>query len=164
MIAALTDSLEETFRCTVLQTIITHYNPLAVLCGALHNWMIVNLLAGVWPFEGTDGDGRDWLVMFEKDWGDWLVSCDDEHVKTWEKRVGKKSMFAAWTTLAKTKWSPEEFNPFTATYAGRAGYCVLTLEVAVWCLVQSILKGPVSHRFNAVRFTRIWNAPINRLK
>jgi len=96
--------------------------------------MIWELLHDRWPFKRDD-----WLAHLFKAWNQFRDSTDDAYVKQWVERVGEKAINSAWETLAKTPFAPGDFDPFKIDYGGRAGYCVLTLQVAVWALCWSVI-------------------------
>jgi ADP-ribosylglycohydrolase len=137
MVAA--DNLDELMRITLLQTVITHFNPLCVLCSACHAWLLHELLAGRRPL-----DNPKWLQDFWAAWSGFELSHGDPVVKKWRKSVGTQAWGEA--RVALTKELATDFDPFTADFQGRAGYCVLTLQVCLWALKWSYLDA-ASHPF-----------------
>lgn len=134
VIAGLADDLNTAFNYTVLQGIITHYHPLSVLtCGA-QTWLLWKMLVEKrWPFEKDD-----WIDEFRSDWARWLEATQNPFVSMWFHRV-EEPLVAAWETLATAPFGPVDFDPFETDFAGRDGYCLLALQVAVWALCWSIM-------------------------
>lgn len=137
VIPAMADSLEQAFEYSLKQGIITHYNPLSVLCCAMQTWMIWKLLNDKqWPFKQDD-----WKAEFYEAWSDWREGSKDPHVGIWFHRV-EAHLEPAWETLVRAEFSPKIFSPFTIDFGGGAGYSLLTLQIAVWALCWSIMKEP----------------------
>lgn len=134
VVPALADMLDEAFQYTLHQGITTHYSPLAVLCCIAQTFWIWELLEGRWPFES------DWLADLRERWDVWLGRADDT-TNAW-RRVVAQDLPGAWQTLAEAEFDPHRFNPFTINFGGRAGYCLLTLQIAAWALQWSKLNEP----------------------
>ena len=126
------------FRATVQHSIITHAYPLAVLCCAVQSWVIADLLSD-WG-QGPTAD-PDWLDAFHEDWSAYVAQEDDPHAGAWLDTV-RKDLQPAGETLAEAEWGRDTFDPFKTDFAGRAGYCLLTLQVAVWALLWSMTDEP----------------------
>ena len=133
------EELNLLFRATVQHSIITHANPLAVLCCAAHSWIIADELSE-WG-QGPTSDPDGWLDSFYDDWTAYVVGEDDPHVGKWLDTV-RMAMQRAGEALSQADWNPHTFNPFKVDFGGRAGYCLLTLQIAVWALHWSKLDEP----------------------
>lgn len=137
VMAGMAGDLDEALRITLLQSIITHYGPLAVLCCAAQTWLIWRLREGVNPLAGVD-----WVQAFRDDWQQWLEQSEDEHVQQWRSRVGEVAIAEAWQTMTQAEWDHRQFDPFQMQIGGIAGYCLLTLQVATWALGWSLSDEP----------------------
>ena len=109
----------------------------------------VNLLEGRWPLDG------DWLAAFRREWTDWLTDTNDDFVRQWRALV-EPTMKDAWAAVSATPFETGAFNPFEIDYVGRTGYCLLTLQIALWALRWSRMTGeyPVPDGFPAGVFER----------
>jgi hypothetical protein len=142
------ETLEEAFRLTVHHGTITHYAPLPVLCCVSHTFWIWELLAGRWPFAG------DWRQDLRERWDAWSKQVDPV-TAGWLKRVAR-DLPGAWRTLSAAEFDPHRFNPFEVSFGGRAGYCLLTLQIAAWAVQWSRMDDsfPVPAGFDAALFER----------
>jgi ADP-ribosylglycohydrolase len=141
------------FRSTVQHSIISHAHPLAVLTCAAHSWIISDELSE-WG-EGPTSDPDGWLDNFYEDWTAYVSNEDDPHVGKWLDTVGK-AMQPAGEALTGAEWDPRKFNPFKTDFTGRAGFCLLTLQIGVWALHWSKMDDafPVPAGFPAEVFER----------
>lgn len=130
--------LDLLFRATVQHSIITHYAPLPVLCCEIQSWVIADLL-GEWK-QGPAHDDA-WLDHFYSDWNGYLEDEDDEQVRRWVDRT-RDHFQAAGETIEAAAWTRDAFDPFETDFDGRAGYCLLTLQVGVWALQWSLTDDP----------------------
>jgi ADP-ribosylglycohydrolase len=131
--------LRELFRATVHHSITTHYHPLPVVCCAAQSWVVADLLAKSRRGPTSDPDG--WLDAFRGDWTNYLAGEDDPHVAAWAGRVGP-GMSGAVEALRVAEWDHRAFDPFATDFGGRAGYCLLTLQIGVWALQWSVSDEP----------------------
>jgi ADP-ribosylglycohydrolase len=129
VINGLTDDLDEAFEMSLLHGIITHYAPLPVICCAIHTWVIHKLFEGVNPLEDLM-----WQKTFFSDWETWLNNSKNEDVITWKETVGKEDIEEEKQTILKTEFHHYEFNPYIGNFSRCAGYCLLTLQIALWAL------------------------------
>lgn len=135
VINGFTDSLHYAFDNSFLHGIITHYGPLPVLTCAIQTWIIHHLLNKNNPLEDPM-----WIDSFLTDWKKWTVDSELVELEEWLERVGQKPVEDAWDLLLETEWSHYEFNPFVYPIGGSAGYCLLTLQIALWALQWSLDK------------------------
>jgi ADP-ribosylglycohydrolase len=126
VIAAMSENLGDALTFTLQHGIITHFAPLPVLCCAAQTWATWRLLKGAMPFV------PNWVDDFHSIWSEWLADANDPYVTQWHEHVGADRLEQAWDTFRGALWSPDSFNPFTENFAGCAGYCLLTLQIAVW--------------------------------
>jgi hypothetical protein len=136
IVPALADTLDEAFRISLLQGIITHYHPLAVLCCAAQTYLIWGLLRerSTLPWA--------WLSPFRVRWNGWLSSTTDPVCREWLGRMGE-AIDAAWSTFRRAEFDPDRFNPFRVPFPGRSGHSLLTLQIAVWAAAWSIKDTPL---------------------
>ena len=137
VVPAMADDLFEALTISAQQSIITHYNPQAVLTCLIQTWAIWSLVEDeVWPF--TD----DWTDRFGEIWKQWQEQYDCEHVEQWlaetDERDGPGGLQHAIDTIEEAVWLPTVFNPFNVTSG--IGYCLTTLQTAVWALCWSIME------------------------
>ena len=128
---AVDDDLNMLFRATVQHSIITHAHPLAVLTCAVQSWIIADELCG-WE-QGPSYDTLGWVAAFHRDWTDYWEWEDDPAMRNWVTTV-KPKFQAAGEVLEAADFDPDSFNPYQELYIGRAGYCLLTLEIGVWAM------------------------------
>lgn len=149
VIPALAESLDEAYHMTLAHNLMTHYAPLPVLCSVIHTYLLWQSLQGDNPLAG------DWLNealnLFDK----WLESDNTSAYEKWKQTVGNDYNESK-HFLVKHLSSVAEFDPFTTNYSGRDGYCLLTLQIAIWGLSKSLNKKapPVPTGFPAEVFER----------
>lgn len=138
----------DAFSLSLKQCLITHYSPLPVLCCCAQTYIIRLLL------EGLDLPVH-WQEDFRRDWQAWIATERDSVVHDWIRTVGD-SLDSAWSEFMDADFSPETFDPFAVTYSGRSGHCLLTLQIAVWVLHRSSMKGGfrIPESFPATVFER----------
>lgn len=137
--AALTPSLREAFRLTVHHGVTTHYAPLPMLCCATQTWMLCLILHGYNPLLEVGPHGL--TTFFFSAWRDWLEKEQDEIVRLWRGCTADHYERACWA-LEDACFDPESFDPFTVEIGARAGYCLLTLQIAVWAACWSMREEP----------------------
>ena len=133
VINGLTDDLDEAFEMSLLHGIITHYAPLPVICCAIQTWVIHKLFEGSSPLEDLM-----WIGTFFDEWEKWLFKSKNEDVIMWRATVGEDDIKEAKKTILKTEFHHYEFNPFIGNFSRCAGYCLLTLQIALWALQWSM--------------------------
>lgn len=77
------------------------------------------------------------MSAFRDDWERWLMGEKDEHVPTWRARVDDRYE-RAWRTLLGTDFDPDSFSPFHVPIGPFKGYCLLTLQIALWATQWSM--------------------------
>lgn len=136
VVAGMAQSLDQAFTSTLHHGVITHYAPLAVLCCQAQTYLLWELLHKRTPAAGS------WVAAFETCHGQWLESCQDEVVQEWKGQV-KGHLAEAGKVFRSAQWDPDVFSPFTHRFGGDDGYCLLTLQIAVWALFWSLRGEPV---------------------
>jgi len=129
--------LHSAFAVTAKQCIITHYSPLPVLCCCAQTYIIRLLLDGIeFP--------RRWQEGFRGEWRAWITAERDPIILDWVTTVGD-GLGAAWREFMDADFDPDSFDPFRERYEGRSGYCLLTLQIAVWALHRAVMKETPGH-------------------
>ena len=127
--------LDDAFDVTLSHGVMTHYAPLPQICCAAQTYLIRQLLEGRQPFAG------DWVGELQGRFEMWLGAAAGEVVHRWHENV-LDHLPGAWATLHQADWDADSFNPFAISYSGRAGYCLLTLQIAVWAAQWSLRDAP----------------------
>ena len=141
VIVAFAKDFDEAMTFTFMQSIITHFNPVAVFCCLAHTWLIWKLQKNKWPFEDQDWtdsffyDMRHWRKNLSFDYGeifeDWALDV--------ERKTGK-SIYALAGPFFDAEYDHYKFNPFDGDYSKTMGYSVLSLQIAIWALRWSAEK------------------------
>ncbi|MFB3891354.1 MAG: ADP-ribosylglycohydrolase family protein [Phycisphaerae bacterium] len=155
--------LADALRITLSHGMMTHYGPLAQICCAAQTWLIWRLLEdSTQRTQRTQRMERDdpkssatsapsalsvlapgWPGLFRQEFTVWLDSTADEPCARWRANVAEH-LGAAWRAFESAQWDPRTFNPFATDFAGRTGYCLLTLQIAVWALYWSLVDEPLA--------------------
>ncbi len=125
VVAGIADSLDDAYQISLHQSLPTHYGPLPILCCCAQSYLLWELLDGRKPF------GGDWLKEYRASFTTWLRTAPDAIIKAWLGNVELR-VDEAWETLLEADWDADLFNPFEIEFAGADGYCLLTLQIAVW--------------------------------
>jgi ADP-ribosylglycohydrolase len=134
VIAGMADSLENAFEMTLKHGMITHYAPLPQICCLAQTYLLWELLSGK-SFTDT------WTAGFQKSLEGYLGTIRDAELISWFNEVSEDDHFAhAMDDFTSAQWNMGEFNPFNTYIRGNGGYCLLTLQIAVWCLHWSLRK------------------------
>jgi len=135
VIVAFAKDLNEALSMSFIQSIITHFNPIATVCCLLHTWLIWEMESGVWPFKA-----KDWMAAFSSDLAKWDKNMVPEYknlLDKWEKDVEMTSGKLKYITnelFEQKKYDHYKFNPFDGDYSKTMGYSVLSLQIAIWAL------------------------------
>jgi len=146
IICGLTNDLNEAFEMTLLHGMITHYAPLPQLCCCIQTWLIYHFLNGVNKLKNSSWK-KEFLQVFdnyrEK-------HCENEYVLDWFKNVDPKDIHYSQTT--DLEWASNlliplldntKFNPFEYEIGKSSGYCLLTLQIALWALQCGLEKDKI---------------------
>ena len=131
VVAGMADDLHDAFRISACQSLPTHYAPLPVICCAAQTYLAWELLEGRRPFDAR------WTEAFEEAFCAWLNGVRDPICRQWRENV-KDRLPDAWATFRQATFDADRFNPFQTDFTGRAGYAVLTLQIAVWAAAWSL--------------------------
>ena len=124
-VVAMADSLGQAFEFSLKQSIITHYGPLPVICCCAQSYLLWQLLTE----EKTTA--RRWQDDFFKVFSGWLEASQDPVVRAWSDET-RAYQAAAGETFRRADYDARSFNPFGYRFDGKDGYCLLTLQIAVW--------------------------------
>lgn len=132
VIAGMAVSLENAFDMTLKHGMITHYAPLPQICCLAQTYLLWELLSGK-SFTDT------WMAGFQESLEGYLRKIRDPEITSWFHEVSEGDHYSqAMDKFTHAKWNMEEFNPFDTYIRGNGGYCLLTLQIAVWCLYWSL--------------------------
>ncbi len=144
VVAAFAASTDDGFRITLQHAIVTHYDPLSVLCCCAQTYLIQQSLTAAAGARADLTDG--WLAPFLSAMAGWLGRETDPAVRLWAERVGPERLNAAYSVLGAADFS-EQFDPFDPRWKSiGAGYSLLTLQIAVWAWRWAILGRPYPRR------------------
>lgn len=152
-VAALADSLEDAFSISLQQGIITHYAPLSVLCCCAQTFLIWELLESRDPFTG------DWIQGFLGKFEHFLATSDDPIVSSWQHNTADDYRESA-NTFARSDFNAMRLDPYVMSISGHEGYCLTTLQIAVWAAQwsQSGAPFPTPEGFPPDHFARATGA------
>jgi len=134
-VAAMANNLGQAFEFSLRQSIITHYGPLSVVCCCAQTFLLWRLLKGENPFEDR------WQDDFFESFSQWHEMSQDPIVREWSDKTIKHQV-QAWRTFVDADYDPDSFTPFGYAFDGKDGYCLLTLQIAVWATRWSLRDEP----------------------
>lgn len=135
VVYGLSNGLFGLFENTIVQSIITHYSPLATMCCCAHSWFIHILFCD--DFAGKDFK-TELFPEFEKLIFSYLASTTNEDVKEWINNVSLDEIKEAIFTIKESRFvrnAPVDL--FFEDYSDNMGYSVLALELAKDIVVKS---------------------------
>jgi ADP-ribosylglycohydrolase len=118
---------------TVLQSIITHYSPLSVLSCVIQSLLIRNAILQKPSGPPTIEDIQN---LIQTSWEKWKTSTTNEYCLHWLNTV-QYVLEAAEKQIVEELKNFETTNFYKISYKNRAGYSVLTLQIALWSLYWS---------------------------
>jgi ADP-ribosylglycohydrolase len=134
VVAGMADSLDQAFEFTLKHGMITHYAPLPQICCLAQTYLIYELL-------NEKGFSETWQERFQECLDDYLGGIVDPEIERWQSEVSSGGHFdQALSTFNRSEWDMNEFSPFNTYIRGNGGYCLLTLQIAVWDLYWSLRK------------------------
>ena len=134
VVPAMAETLDDAFSMTLKHGMITHYAPLPQVCCMAQTYLIWELLSGKSYSEG-------WQGRFEESLAHYFDGIQDPEVEQWLKEVKEADhLDRAMDTFNRANWIMDEFNPFFLSIRGNGGYCLLTLQIALWALYWSLRK------------------------
>ncbi len=153
IVPALADSLDEAFSISLQQGIITHYAPLPVLCCCAQTFLIWELLQSRDPFTG------DWIQGFLGKFEGFLANSDGPIISRWRENTADDYRESA-NTFVRTDFNAMRVDPYVMSIAGHDGYCLTTLQIAVWAAQwsQSGAPFPTPKGFRSDHFSRATGA------
>ncbi len=140
IICGLTEDWHEALEYTIVQSIITHYAPLPVICCAAQTWLIHAMLFENYKIEDYT---KIWPTIFAREFFSFLENygaIGNSIIFKWAEDVGINTIDAAMDVFSSANFDPDSFNPFVQDLNGVGGYCLITLQIAVWALHWSVKK------------------------
>jgi len=125
-------------EATVLQSIITHYSPLSVLCCVIQSLLIHHAIRKKPSGPPNIAHIQSLLNTY---WMRWKKDTKNEHCLYWLKAV-ENVVELAEKQIVEELSEFETTNFYKLSYQNRAGYSVLTLKIALWSLYWSYQINP----------------------
>lgn len=130
VIAGMATDLEQAFKFTVQQCIMTDFTPMTVICCCAQTFLLMDLLGGGHPAE-------NWRNELELLFRIWLSHETNLSVQLWRKTVGDRLEQDLQDFLA-ADLSTSSWNPLASDWSNRKECPMLTLRIALWALHWSI--------------------------
>jgi len=132
------DQENEAIEATVLQGIITHYNPTSVVVCILQTLLIRKGLASPIP-PSSHLAIKDIKEAIKGPWARWKASTVNRDCKTWIADIGETEILKAEDTILQELKGFEKFDPYTFDYyqGNIMGSSILALKIALWALYWS---------------------------
>lgn len=131
-IVGMSTSLEDIYKYSVKQSILTHAAPLPVICCCAQSYLLYHLL-------NNEKINKDWHKEFRESFTHWFIQTDDECINQWYSVV-EQHFPNAMAYFSSADYDPDTFSPFNGISSD--GYCLLTLQIAVWAMHWSIRNVP----------------------
>jgi len=143
IVPGMADSLEEAYRISLYQGIITHYAPRPVLACALQTFIIREFLEGRNPLKYNWAQKKTWLKDFHDTWSAWFekAKAEDEIIREWASNIESR-LPAGWNAIREADFDPDSYNPYVYSPHGGAGYVITTLQIAIWATRWSLRDEP----------------------
>ncbi|HEY3325082.1 MAG TPA: ADP-ribosylglycohydrolase family protein [Planctomycetota bacterium] len=135
VVPGMTTDLGEVYAISIKHGLMTHFAPLPAICCAAQSYLIWAQLRDPGRMDGT------WPTAFRDAFNGWLRETRDEQVLSWRRTVAAR-LPGAFETFLSADWNPHSFNPFESDFSIGQGYCLLTLQIAVWALHWSLTADP----------------------
>jgi ADP-ribosylglycohydrolase len=134
VVAGMATSLEDAYQLSLQHGMITHYAILPQICCLAQTYLIWELLNG-------KGFSESWQEKFQESLDHYFSDTQDPEIRGWLKEVAAHDTYEqARDTFTNAEWDMNEFNPFNIDFGGSGGYCLLTLQIAIWGLYWSLRK------------------------
>jgi hypothetical protein len=130
------ESLPQAFEFSIKQSIITHYGPLPVICCTAQTYLLWRLLQGKNPIQSGWKD--EFFEVFIRR----LEMSTDSVVQAWSAATASHQV-AAWQKFHAADFGAKSFSPFGYNFHRADGYCLLTLQIAVWAAEWSLKGNPI---------------------
>ncbi len=134
VIAGLAADLDQSFRFTVQQCLITDFSPMTIICCCAHTFLLMELMGGGHPAENWRSDLE---LLFRM----WLSRETNLSVCLWKKAVGDR-LDADLAEFMSTDLSSTSWNPLDTDWSSRKECPLLTLRIALWALHWSLSSEP----------------------
>lgn len=138
VIAAMAEKQEDAFSNTLKAGMITHYAPLPQLCCLAQTYLIRELLE-------RSILRSDWIEGFGARVEDYFREVRDPEIMDWKRNVNENGAYSraldAFFSAGLDASSISGYDPFSHDYRRGAGYCLLTLKIALWGLYWSLEPG-----------------------
>jgi len=93
----------------------------------------------IWELLAGKGFSETWQAGFLESIDCYFSNTRDPGIKRWHNDVTEDDRFKhAMSDFTQAQWDMNEFNPFKIVIRGSGGYCLLTLQIAVWSLFWSL--------------------------
>ncbi len=149
IIPGMSANLNDLFRYSTQQCIMTLYPPIAVICCCAHSYLILNLISG-----GTLNSDwrRNFLLMFRM----WLRGEKDKGVNVWHETVGTTLEYDL-QRFMEVDLDKKAWNPLARDWSEKADCALLTFRIAYWALMWSLSNDEftVPHTFLPERVFRM---------
>ena len=130
IIAGMATDLEQAFRFTVQQCIMTDFTPMTVICCCAQTFLLMDLMGGGHP-------AKNWRSELELLFRIWLSNETNLSVQLWKNTVGVRLEQDLQEFLA-TDLSTSSWNPLASDWSTRKECPMLTLRIALWALHWSL--------------------------
>jgi ADP-ribosylglycohydrolase len=125
VVRGLCSKIDEAWDLSLRHGMITHYAPLPVLCCAAQTWLIDGLLRNTSPFD------HGWTERFIDAWRLWIEAAATPWTQAWLSETWPH-LDEAIEQVRDADFDPDRFDPFQLDLTETAGYCLTTLQIAVW--------------------------------
>jgi len=136
VVSGLTRGLHDAWDLSFRHGIVTHYAPLPVLCCAAQTFLIDGLLRGCSAFE------VGWAERFTDDWRAWIESAATPWTRAWLGETWPH-LDEAIEQVREAEVDPDRYDPFALDLDEGAGFCLTTLQIAVWATRWALRGIPV---------------------
>jgi len=124
--AGMASTLDDAFRTSLLQCIMTDFCPEQVVCCCAHAFLLMELLGGAHPSE-------DWRQAFRLLFDLWLDRERDGAVGAWRETVGDR-LTGSLDTLLSADLSVKDWNPLGADWSDSVDRPLHILRIVLWAL------------------------------
>ena len=136
VVCGLTPELHDAWDLSLRHGMITHYAPLPVLCCAAQTWLIDGLLRNSTPFD------HGWMERFTDEWRAWIEAAATPWTESWLSETWPH-LDEAIEQVRDADVDLDRFDPFRLDLTETAGYCLTTLQIAVWATRWAVRGDPI---------------------
>ncbi len=130
VVAGMARTLEEGFRYSLHQCLLTCFAPVPVICCCAQTYLIMDMLAGGVP-------GEDWRRDFDLLLRLWLDSDRDGVLEIWRQEIGGE-LDSVLSRFMNTRVEPDGWNPLEHDWGASYDNVMLTFRIAMWALRWSL--------------------------